>query len=270
MCTIMSIRPKAIVITGSTRGIGYSLAEAFLTRGCAVVISGRSQEAVDHAVSKLSEKYNPDHIHGLPCDVTDYIQVERLWAGAKGYFVTVDIWINNAGMAVPMMKFWELTPVQYDEVVRTNVIGTMHGIKVALTGMLAQGGGALYNLEGFGARGNSMKGMALYGSTKAGVHFINKSLAKEVEGTSVITGAISPGMVITDMITQQFEGREQELEKSKRILNIIAEKAETVAPVLADKILKNQKNGATIAFSSSARMMMKFLTAPFNKRDLFS
>jgi len=77
-------------------------------------------------------------------------------------------------------------------------------------------------------------------------------------------------MVITDMITQQFEGREQELEKSKRILNIIAERAETVAPVLADKILENQKNSVTIKFSSSARMMLKFLSAPFKKRDLFS
>jgi hypothetical protein len=72
------------------------------------------------------------------------------------------------------------------------------------------------------------------------------------------------------MITRQFEGREAELEKSKRILNIIAERAETVAPVLVDKILNNQKNGATIAYSSGGRMMLKFLTAPFNKRDLFT
>jgi NAD(P)-dependent dehydrogenase (short-subunit alcohol dehydrogenase family) len=266
----MNSKPRVIVITGSTRGIGYSLAEAFLARGCMVTISGRSQEAVDGAVTKLSVKYSRDQIYGVPCDVTNFIQVQRLWERAKDHFYTIDIWINNAGMAVPMMKFWELTPEQYDEVVQTNVNGTMYGTRVALSGMLAQGCGALYNLEGFGARGNSMKGMALYGSTKAGVHFINKSLAKEVEGTPVITGAIAPGMVITDMITRQFEGREEELEKSKRILNIIAEKAETVAPVLADKILKNHKNGATIAYSSSARMMMKFLTAPFNKRDLFT
>jgi hypothetical protein len=72
------------------------------------------------------------------------------------------------------------------------------------------------------------------------------------------------------MITQQFEGRMEELEKSKRILNIIAERAETVAPVLVEKILENRKNGVTIAYSSPAAMMLKFLTAPFKKRDLFS
>jgi NAD(P)-dependent dehydrogenase (short-subunit alcohol dehydrogenase family) len=266
----MNDNTKSIVITGSTRGIGYSLAEAFLQRGCLVTISSRTQEAVDDAVAKLSAKHNREQIYGVPCDVTDYVQVDQLWESAKYHLGVIDIWINNAGIAVPMMKFWELTPGQYDAVVRTNLIGTMYGTRVALTGMLAQGHGALYNLEGFGARGNRMQGMALYGSSKAGVHFINQSLLKETEGTSVITGAIAPGMVITDMITRQFEGRAAELEKSKRILNIIAECAETVAPVLADKILKNQQNGVTINYASPARMMVKFMTAPFNKRDLFT
>lgn len=266
----MNIKPRSIVITGSTRGIGYSLAGAFLQRGCAVTISGRTQEAVDEAFAKLGAKHDQGLMYGVPCDVTDYIQVERLWENAKKHFNNIDIWINNAGMAVPMAKFWELTPEQYDKVVRTNVLGAMYGTRVALTRMLSQDHGALYNLEGFGARGGRMQGMALYGSTKAGVHFINQALAKETEGTPVITGAIAPGMVITDMITQQFEGREDELEKSKRILNIIAERAETVAPVLADKILNNQKNGATIAYSSSGWMMLKFMTSSFKKRDLFT
>jgi NAD(P)-dependent dehydrogenase (short-subunit alcohol dehydrogenase family) len=266
----MSMRPKSIVITGSTRGIGYSLAGAFLPRGCAVTISGRTQESVDQAVAALGAQYPKNLIFGVACDVTDYAQVENLWASAKNQYRKVDIWINNAGIAVPMMNFWELTPEQYDQVVRTNIIGTMYGSKVALQGMLEQGYGALYNLEGFGARGQSMHGMALYGSTKASVHFIDKSLAEEIQGKDILTGAIAPGMVITDMITRQFEGREEQLAKSKRVLNIIAERAETVAPVLADKILKNQKNGVTIVFSSSAQIMFKFLTAPFKKRDLFS
>jgi NAD(P)-dependent dehydrogenase (short-subunit alcohol dehydrogenase family) len=261
---------KSIVITGSTRGIGYSLANAFLERGCAVTFSGRAQEAVDEAISKLGVRFSSELIYGFPCDVTDYIQVQSLWEHAKSHFGRIDIWINNAGIAVPMMKFWELSPEQYKDVVQTNIIGTMYGTRVALKRMLTQGYGALYNLEGFGARGRSMRGMTLYGSTKACVHFINQSLAQETEGTPVIVGAIAPGMVITDMITRQFEGRADELEKSKRILNIIAEKAETVAPVLADKILENQKNGVTIAYSSSARVTLKFLIAPFSKRDLFT
>jgi NAD(P)-dependent dehydrogenase (short-subunit alcohol dehydrogenase family) len=270
MHPIVNIKTRSIVITGSTRGIGYNLAAAFLERGCAVTISGRAQESVNEAVTKLGVRYNSELIHGFHCDVRDYLQVQRLWENAKSHFGRIDIWINNAGIATPMMKFWELSPEQCDDVVQTNIIGTMYGTRVALNGMLEQGSGALYNLEGFGARGRSMHGMTLYGSTKACVHFINRSLAQETEWTPVITGAIAPGMVITDMITRQFEGRAEELEKSKRILNIIAERAETVAPVLARKILENQTNGITIAYSSSARTVLKFLTAPFKKRDLFT
>jgi short-subunit dehydrogenase len=260
----------SVVITGSTRGIGYSLAEEFLNHQCSVTISGRTQQGVDEAVKKLSAGHDKKLIHAQPCDVTEFSQVESLWQSAKKYHGYINIWINNAGSAVPMMKLWELSAEQYDRVVRTNVLGTMYGSKVALQGMLEQGHGALYNMEGFGARGRSMNGMAVYGSTKSSVHFINQSLADEAQGTPVITGALAPGMVITDMITEQFEGREEELEKSKRVLNIIAERAETVAPVLVDKILKNRKNGATIAYTSSSRIMMKFILAPFNKRDLFT
>jgi short-subunit dehydrogenase len=261
---------KSIVITGSTRGIGYNLAAAFLEKGCAVTVSGRTWEAVNEAVKKLGSKHNKELIYGFTCDVTDFSQIQKLWESTKSQFGHIDIWINNAGIATPMMKFWELSPDQYAEVVNTNVIGTMYGLKIALTGMLAQGYGAIYNMEGFGARGRSMLGMTLYGSTKAAIHFVNRSLANETMGLPVIVGAIAPGMVITDMITRQFEGRMEELEKSKRILNIIAERAETVAPVLAGKILENQKNGVTISYSTSMKMMLKFLTAPFKKRDLFS
>ena len=261
---------KVVVITGSTRGIGYALAGALLERDCQVVISGRTSQSVDEALGKLALKFPGERMFGVVCDVAVFIQVQNLWEQAKSHFGRVDIWINNAGMAAPRNSLWELPPEKYDEVIRANVVGTLYGSKVALNGMLAQGFGALYNMEGFGARGRSMQGMTLYGSTKAAVHFINTSLAQEVAATPIIIGAIAPGMMITDMITRQYVGREAELEHAKPILNIIAERPETVAPVLADKILKNQKNGETIAFASNARLMLKFLAAPFRKRDLFT
>ncbi len=261
---------RSIVITGSTRGIGFHLAQAFLDRDCLVTISGRTQESVHQANTVLAQRYPQEQLNAQVCDVTEFAQVEQLWESAINRAGNVDIWINNAGISAPMTKFWELTPEQYDSVVSTNIIGTMYGTRVALKGMLKQGYGALYNLEGYGARGRGMQGATLYGSTKACVHFFDHSLAEEISGTAIITGAIAPGMVITEMVTRQFEGREAELEKFKPVLNIIAERAETVAPVLAEKILKNKKNGVTIAYSSRARLMMKFLAAPFHKRDLFT
>jgi NAD(P)-dependent dehydrogenase (short-subunit alcohol dehydrogenase family) len=261
---------KSVVITGSTHGIGRALAAAFLEQACQVTISGRTQAAVDEALAELGAEYPLERIFGSPCDVTDFSLVQALWHQAKDRFGQIDIWINNAGTASPRMPFWELPEDEYDEIVRTNVIGTMYGTKVALQGMLAQGFGALYNMEGFGARGRGMQGMTLYGSTKASVHFINHSLAQELAGTPVITGAIAPGMVITEMITRQYVGREEQLEKAKPILNIIAERPETVAPVLVKKILKNHRNGACITFASPVQIMLKFVMAPIKRRDLFS
>ncbi len=261
---------RVVAITGSTHGIGYALAAAFLERECLVSICGRSQEAVDAATGKLKVKFPGERQFAIPCDMTNPAQAQAFWDETLAHFGKIDIWINNAGSAAPRQNLWELPAEIYDEVVRLNVTGLLYGSRVALRGMLAQGYGALYNMEGFGARGRGMQGMTLYGSTKAAVHFINKSLAQEVAGTPLIVGAIAPGMVITEMITRQYVGRENELEKAKPILNIIAERAETVAPVLAEKILINRKNGTTITFASPAKIMLKFLTAPFKQRDLFT
>ncbi len=260
----------SVVITGSTRGIGYALADSFLERGCQVTISGHNPPVLQDALAKLSAKYPGDLLFAYPCDVIEYSQVQALWDQARQHFGRVDIWINNAGIAAPMMDIWELPANQYLDVIHTNLIGTLNGTKVGLNGMLAQGFGALYNMEGFGARGNSMRGATLYGSTKASVHFIDQSLAREIKATPVIMGAIAPGMMVTDMVTRQLTGRPEELNRAKWIINIIAERPETVAPVLVEKILKNRKNGATIAFGSPARLLLRFILAPFQKRDLFS
>ncbi len=68
---------KTIVITGSTRGIGYGVAEACLARGCNVVISGRTTEAVEAAVEKLAQQYPVERILGQPCDTTNYKQIQN-------------------------------------------------------------------------------------------------------------------------------------------------------------------------------------------------
>jgi NAD(P)-dependent dehydrogenase (short-subunit alcohol dehydrogenase family) len=260
---------KVVVITGSTRGIGRGLAQAFLELGCAVTISGRTQVAVEQAVQELSVKYEANRIQGLACDVTQFAQVQALWQYTKGHFGTIDIWINNAGISHPVVDFWQHDPQQFEEVVQTNLIGMLNGIHVALNGMLAQGHGALYNMEGLGSDGRIINGMALYGSTKAALGYLDRSLARQLVGKSVLVGAIAPGMVVTDMVMDQFKGRQQDFARAKRVFNIIAERVETVTPILAKKILANQKNGVRIRYSGSVQTTLKFLIAPFRKRNLF-
>ena len=101
---------KNIVITGSTRGIGYGLADAFLARGCNVTISGRSQASVDEAAGKLAATYGAERVLGQPCDVTKFEAVQELWNASKDHWDKIDIWINNAGIAHGQTKVWEQAP----------------------------------------------------------------------------------------------------------------------------------------------------------------
>jgi NAD(P)-dependent dehydrogenase (short-subunit alcohol dehydrogenase family) len=259
-----------VVITGSTRGLGFGLADSFLNLGCAVTISGRTQAAVDKAVAKLSITYPTDRILACPCDVTDCQQVQALWEATSARFGRIDIWVNNAGLGHEQVNFWEVPAERIEAVVDTNLLGTMYGTKVALLGMLEQGFGALYNMEGLGSGGPTVKGTSVYATSKAGLRYFDKILAQELSETPVIVGSLNPGMVITELVTGPYEGKPEEWERVKPIFNIIAERVETVTPWLAKQILDNRKNGARISRTSTWKVGLRFLMAPFRKRDLFA
>jgi NAD(P)-dependent dehydrogenase (short-subunit alcohol dehydrogenase family) len=257
---------KTVVITGSTRGIGFGLAEAFLKQGCAVVISSRTASAVEKALESLKDE---GEVLGQVCDVARFHDVQTLWDVAKAHYGRVDIWINNAGIAHPMEDFWNLPEERMAELVETNILGTMHGSKVAIQGFLAQGGGALYNMLGFGANGKgTMRGMSLYGTSKAALSYLTKSLVAEVKNTPVIVGTISPGMVLTEMVTGQYAGKPEDLEKAKRIFNLIASKVDEVAPAIAAQVLENRMNGKRIKFFTMGKMMGRMAKAAVGKRKI--
>ncbi len=261
---------KTIVITGSTRGIGYGLAENFLRLGQRVVICGRSREAVGAAVEKLAASYPSERIAGIPCDMRQFSQVQALWQFAVEKFGSVEIWINNAGIAQAQTPFWELDQALVRDLVDTNITGAMYGAQVALQGFREQGRGAFYNMEGLGSDGRQVAGLTLYGTSKRALNYLTDSLASEVKGTPVIVGALSPGMVLTDLILKRYEGKKpEEWESARRIFNILADRVETVTPYLAEKVLANHKNGARIRWLGPGKAFWRFLTAGVSKRDLF-
>lgn len=263
----MATNNKVIVITGSTRGIGLGMAGEFLQRGHQVVISGRSADNVSKTLAQLRPDY-ADRVFGQPCDVGDYAQVEALWEAAIAHFGRVDIWINNAGISHPSQDFWTLPVNTLDDVVRTNLLGVMHGSKVAIAGMLQQGFGQLYNMEGLGSSGPISPGLILYGATKSGLTYFTKGLIKELEGKPVQVGFLSPGMVVTDLLTGGEELPESS--RSRRIFNILADRVETVAPFLVEGILSNTQHGARIAWLTTPKIAWRFMTARFTNRDVFT
>jgi NAD(P)-dependent dehydrogenase (short-subunit alcohol dehydrogenase family) len=259
---------KSVVITGSTRGIGFGMASAFFERGCSVVVSGRQQESVERALVSLREKASTGAVYGHACDVRDIVQVQSLWWSAREDLGHIDIWINNAGVSSMPKRTWENSPLDAEKVVSTNIVGVIHGSQVAVQGMLDQGFGAVYNMEGMGSDGRMRSGMILYGMTKCAVEYFTRGLVKETRGTPIVIGSIRPGMVITDLITDAYHGRPEEWERVKRIFNIIADRVENVAPWLVDRILYNTRTGVRISRSSWLRLTLRFLASPFSNRDI--
>lgn len=261
---------KTVVITGSTKGIGFGLAEEFLKRGCQVVVSGRKQMDAEAAAEQLGQTYGRERILAQACDVGQYAEVQTLWAAAVNHFGQVDIWVSNAGQGHALEKFWALPAGLIESVVRANILGQMYNAKVVISEMLAQGFGAFYMMEGKGADGKVLEGLTLYSATKRGSNYLFDALVKEVEGLPVIVGSLSPGMVVTDLLSQQKDEDSENWERTKKVFNILADKVETVTPWLVEQILANQQNGAAFRWLTGGKAMWRFLTASFNKRDLFA
>jgi NAD(P)-dependent dehydrogenase (short-subunit alcohol dehydrogenase family) len=260
---------KTVVITGSTRGIGYGLAESFLRLGCTVAISGRIQGNVDDAAARLGANNDPTRIAGFACDVTSYEQVRALWEQVRARFGTVDIWINNAGTNAGRLPLWQVPSNLIQAGVETNLTGAMFGSVVAIRGMLAQGSGAVYNMEGLGSNGRKINGLALYGTTKYGLAYLTDALARETRNTPVIVAAIRPGMVVTGLLTKPFENKPDEWRSAKNVFNLLAERVETVTPWIAERVLANTKSGIRIQWLTRSRMVYCVARAVFTKRDLF-
>jgi NAD(P)-dependent dehydrogenase (short-subunit alcohol dehydrogenase family) len=258
---------SVVVITGSTRGIGYGMAQEFLKRGWSVVINGRSQSSVDDAIKTLGN--DPKKIGGAAADMSNYEQVQALWDAAVKQFGKVDYWVNNAGIDIESANFWELPPDEYRKILEINLLGVMNASHVALNGMMKQGSGQLFNMEGFGSDGRKGLGMASYGSTKYALRYFTQSLAMEVAKTPVKVSTISPGMVITDLLVGKYDKSSAEWARVKRIFNILADKVETVSVFLVEGMIANQKNNAAIAWLTTPKIAWRFMTASFIKRDVF-
>ena len=260
---------KIVVITGSTRGIGLGLACEFLKRECSVVISSRTPDAVTQTVSALAQEYDAARVFGCACDVAHYDQVQTLWDAAHQHFGRIDIWINNAGIGHPDIPFWELPHAQAAQVVDINLTGTLYGTHVALNGMRAQGGGFIYMMEGFGSTGRTREGMSVYGSTKAAVHYFARALLKDTANSDVKIGSLSPGMVVTDFVSDQYKGREEEYQRAKDAFNLFGDRVETVTPWLVENMLKNDRTGARFQWLTQSKFFGRLFMSRFKKRDLF-
>ena len=237
---------KTVVITGSARGLGFEMAKVFLENNVNVVISDLKEENLKKAKDELKKIETDAIVKYFVCDVTKKSDIEGLINYSKKAFNNIDIWINNAGVNQPDKAIWELTEEEIDLVFDVDLKGAVMGSKLVMEEMIKQGYGAIYNIEGYGSNDAKMLGLSIYGTSKRAITYFTEALAKEseVRDNGVIVGKLSPGIMITDFITNALGNKEKiELpEKTKKVYNILGDYTDVVAKFLVNGILSNTKN----------------------------
>ncbi|MAY35080.1 MAG: chitin-binding protein [Spongiibacteraceae bacterium] len=257
-----------VVITGSTKGIGRGLATEFARLGHNVMIAGRSQQAIDEAIANIGSQ--PGKVSGRPCEVSQKEQVQALWDAAAEEFGSIDIWINNAGLARTVWPILETPDEEIQAMVTTNMFGTIFGSKVAVSGMKAQGHGKLFNMLGGGSDGEFFPGIGIYGTTKRGLNYFTDALIKENKDTPLVIGKIRPGMVITEAVVREAKADLENFNKNRKTMNNLCDTVDTVSPYLVEQILKTEKSGTKIRWLTGGKIAKRMMLSRFrNQPDKF-
>jgi glucose 1-dehydrogenase len=193
-----AIKDKVVVVTGSTRGYGYAIAESLLEAGAAVAVTGRTQQAVDRAVVSLQPK---GRVSGFVLDVRNEDQVYKLVEDVLTEFGRINIWVNNAGYSNAAGMMLDMNPQDALDMFMTNDLGVLQCTQAIMRYMLPRKEGVLVNIYGNGSFLRPASPTGLYGATKAWMTSFTRSLAKELKGSGVQILGFSPGMLTTDMLT---------------------------------------------------------------------
>ena len=261
--------PESVVVTGSTRGLGFGIARSLLAGGVNVVVSGPRQEDCDKAAGELNAlELSGARAVGIGCDVREEENVDRLWEEAVSAFGGIDIWLNNAGLALSGPSLSALSSGDFAKMLGINLLGAMHGCKIAMAGMKERGG-AIYNMLGAGWNGTPVPGMIGYATSKAGLTFMTKSLAQEVDGSNIIVGSFAPGVVITKGFFREHAKSPVEGRASRAsVLNIIGDHTETIADWVSETMCHNTANGELFSWLTEERVAERRAMSP--PRDILS
>lgn len=264
---------KTVVITGSAKGLGLEMAKCFKKNNYNVVISDINEENLLQSFNTLEKIKSSSDVGYLKVDVTSSDDLNNLINYTLDKFKTIDIWINNAGVNQPNKSIWELSEKEINAILDIDLKGAILGSKLVMPIMVKQGSGAIYNIEGYGSNDAKMLGLSIYGTSKRAITYFTEALAKECEelNTNIIVGKLSPGIMITDFITNALGNKESIVlsDKTKKVYNILGDYPDVVAEFLVNNMINNTKNNVKIEWLTNKKAMMRFILSSFNKRDFF-
>jgi 3-oxoacyl-[acyl-carrier protein] reductase len=201
------LKDKVAIVTGASRGIGRSIAEAFLAAGGKVVISARSAAALEELAACLRQ--GGGEVLAVAGDVSSASAADRLVEAAVAAFGRVDILVNNAGITRDGLLL-RMKDDDWDAVLNINLKGAFLCTRAAAKLMSKQRFGRIVNISSVVAEmGNA--GQANYCASKAGLLGLTKSVARELAKRNVTVNAVTPGFILTDMTDELPEKAREEL-----------------------------------------------------------
>lgn len=196
---------RLALVTGATAGIGEAIVESLADQGCDLIITGRRKERLDAIASKLSKKVK---VTSLAFDISDRAQCEASLQSLGAKLQSIDILINNAGLArgVEPMQSGKLD--DWDEMLETNVLGLLYMTRFILPGMVSRKRGDIINIGSVAGRW-TYPGGAVYCASKAAVRAITEGLRLDLMGTGIRVMNIAPGMVETEFSNVRLGDKER-------------------------------------------------------------
>ena len=194
--TTLELGGKVAVVTGGTRGIGYSVAAALLDEGAKVFICGRSGDTLKSALESLGCDGRRDRVDGIAADVSRYDDCREVVHGAGKRFGGIDILVNNAGIGV-FKPVDQLTVEEWDRTLATNLSAVFYCCREAIPLMRQRGGGYIFNISSL-AGVNPFAGGSAYNASKFGLNGFSEAMMQDVRYDGIRVSYIMPGSVATE------------------------------------------------------------------------
>lgn len=195
---------KTVLITGASSGIGAGCARKFASQGSRVILNARSTDKLESLAGELKDEYNAD-CFVMPFDVCDRKAAAEALEALPEEWKSIDILINNAGLAVGVDKEHEGNIDEWDIVIDTNIKALLSMTRLVVPGMVERGRGHIINIGSI-AGDAAYPGGSVYCATKAAVKALSDGLRIDLVDTPLRVTNIKPGLVETNFSVVRFRG----------------------------------------------------------------